>query len=100
MYYVGTCKACGMPVLGIRRCSGPDYHFCVMCDECESIWLKPDLEESLYILDSSKISCPYGPESLTKPEARWATREEIESIGWWGYVVDEGTSMEEFSPSD
>jgi hypothetical protein len=42
MHYVGSCPCCGQGLLGIRICCEQGMGL-VVCEECEAIWVHPDL---------------------------------------------------------
>lgn len=110
---IGFCPICGGGLCGIRICSGDGAdgeadrarsspgptHGLVVCDECEAMWLEPDLGTAHQYPAIEDARCPICSAPLWGPCGRWASRDEIESLGWECAVdpeldatSDEGTS--------
>ncbi len=64
----------------------------IMCDECEAMWLDPRNLDVAEIVDVEppEFLLPDGSCSVAMPKARWATREEIDAIGWGHLIGSEG----------
>lgn len=81
MYDVGSCPICGDGLRGVRICCGRPV---IVCDECDAVWSSPDLEDRLP--SRADPVCGKCGAELWGERARWATREEIEAVGWWPQV--------------
>ncbi|WP_417731734.1 hypothetical protein [Rosistilla oblonga] len=90
-YSIDYCPRCGAGLLGIRICGlGTDEpHGLVVCDECESIWLEPDVTTPHQYPDASDARCPKCTDPLWGPQSRWATREDLVQLGWQDRVDPE-----------
>ncbi len=87
MVFVKTvCPICTTGNVGCRCAPGPQL--VLMCDECDSVWLKPDnivADTALY---------PQGPDfivptlncSISRPLSDWANQEEIAYSHWEQYI--------------
>lgn len=91
MFYMkGVCSRCRAGVLGFRRCSDKAT-IVLMCDECHLVWLRPDriaVEEGISP-DPPAFVVPGLTCSIKRPEADWATREDIKRVGWQALIFDE-----------
>jgi hypothetical protein len=93
---IGFCPICGGGLCGIRICginldgterrfarTGSDGpHGLVICDECEAIWLEPDLATAHQYPDIEDARCPVCDEPLWGPTSRWATTQDAVVLGW------------------
>jgi hypothetical protein len=93
---VDFCPICGGGLCGIRICGvdetktedrftklGNDApHGLVVCDECEAIWLEPDITTAHQYPDVEDARCPICHESLWGKNSRWADARDVESLGW------------------
>lgn len=84
---VANCPLCGGGLCGIRICTGddptqsmPESGF-VMCDECEAVWLEPDVTADHIYVDPEKPKCPICRSQLWH-NSRWANRDEVKTLGW------------------
>jgi len=100
---IGFCPICGGGLCGVRICGvdpisadarfttpanhKSDAHGFVICDECDAIWLAPDLDTSHQYPDIEQTRCPICSEQLWGERCRWADWREIESLGW-EFAVD------------
>ena len=57
-------------------------HGLVICDECEAIWLEPDISTVHQYPDLDFPVSPVTGAPLWGKGSRWATHEEIEKLGW------------------
>ncbi len=57
-------------------------HGLVVCDECEAIWLIPDMESKHRYPNPEDARCPICEETLWGPCSHWASTSEIERLGW------------------
>ena len=90
MYIIdGFCSICGSS-LGIRICE--QGHAFILCDECWSAWKDPELadEPCFPSVHDRELLCPHGNHGTLL--GHWATKEEIEQIGWWNKVKGESSS--------
>lgn len=96
MFYIGTCPVCEAGVLGIRICSDGQTGL-VMCDECDTLWTDPrDLGSSQGLAaQGADFTVPGFSFSIAGPASRWATRNEIESRGWFELITGEYLTREE-----
>ena len=87
LYIKKHCPFCKTGDIGFRMCSDGST-IVLMCDECESIWFSPGEIE----IDTMVFSSP--PEFLVPTldcsalagESRWATRDEVEAMGWAEHI--------------
>lgn len=98
MFYIGFCPVCGEGLLGIRVCAGQG-HGVVLCDECDAIWKTIELVEPTFSSDPD-LRCPECGADLAQPPARWATRDEIEQLGWGDAIIGEGWALGDASAED
>ncbi len=88
---VATCPICGGGLCGIRICvlegcedgpGQPGIHGLVVCDECDAIWLEPDVStvHQYPALDNAK--CPICNLPLWGEQSHWAEMAEIQRLGW------------------
>ena len=88
MYLLGSqCPVCGVVALGIRVCVGTDESLIVLCDECDAVWIHPELNDEPYFPESHDYLCLNSDRTLKSPKSYWATEEQIKAIGWWEYIV-------------
>ncbi|MCA9140597.1 MAG: hypothetical protein KDB00_27685 [Planctomycetales bacterium] len=91
LHAIATCPICGGGLCGIRICTGDDptevmpRQGFVMCDECEAVWMEPDVRTQHIYVDPEQPRCPICRAGLWAA-SRWATRDEIEMLGWTGAV--------------
>jgi len=88
MHYVGFCPVCGGGLLGVRACAGP-AHLVILCDECDALWQTPEISDLPQFPEQPDLPCPECGAQLRAGRSRWATRGEIESAGWAGFLIDE-----------
>ncbi|MGI9474378.1 MAG: hypothetical protein ACR2NZ_22745 [Rubripirellula sp.] len=93
---INFCPICGGGLCGIRICgidpskseerfarTGSDAaHGLVICDECDAIWLEPDLATAHQYPDLEDARCPICAETLWGVNSRWANQEDVETLGW------------------
>jgi hypothetical protein len=79
-YSSQQCPFCGeYGVLGFFRCAGG--RIVLVCDECDALFQSPDhISADQAILD---------PPSARDPDTGWATREEVEQVGWGARIAGE-----------
>lgn len=84
---IAQCPICGGGLCGVRVCSGDDPTDAsarkgfVMCDECEAVWLEPDIASEHIYVDPVDPICPICQGGLWST-SHWAHHDEIELIGW------------------
>lgn len=91
LHSITTCPVCDGGLCGIRICTGddpttamPEKGF-VMCDECEAVWLEPDIATKHIYVDSVAPKCPICRGGLWGC-SRWAERSDLETLGWMNYI--------------
>lgn len=88
-YSIGFCPICGGGLCSIRACGlvddQPSYGL-VLCDECEAMWLQPDLKGVHLYPDSETPLSPIDQTPLYEAGHRWATLEDIDQLGWMDSV--------------
>ena len=57
-------------------------HGLVVCDECDAIWLEPDLTTAHQYPDVKNAKCPVCHDALWGANSRWATRDDLARLGW------------------
>lgn len=57
-------------------------HGLVICDECEAIWLEPDVSTVHQYADLENAVSPINGQPIWGGSSRWASMEEIELLGW------------------
>ena len=89
IYVVGECPSCGTGPLGMRVC-GNCRVLCVLCEECDALWLKPDVSEPPVFPSQPELPCPQCDHSLLADSAHWACFAEIEVVGWQAHICAVG----------
>ena len=90
---IDYCPICGGGLCGIRICGlsevvdseaqpTADSHGLIVCDECEAIWIEPDVNTSHQYPDVDDSRCPVCRELLWGSTSRWANSDDIASLGW------------------
>lgn len=88
---IATCPICGGGLCGLRICTGDDPTRAmpgggfVMCDECEAVWMEPDITTDHIYVDPENPKCPICRGGLWGG-SRWANRDEVQSLGWTSTV--------------
>ena len=92
LHSVGYCPICGGGLCGVHLCehqAAGDHrenteidHGLVICDECEAIWLEPDLSSVHQYPDAVDAKCPVCSGPLWADGGRWANLSEVELLGW------------------
>jgi uncharacterized paraquat-inducible protein A len=80
IHSIGFCPICGGGICGVRICGTESPHGLIVCDECEAIWLKPDLDSQHQYPSAEDARCPICNESLWGPNSRWANDEDLKSL--------------------
>jgi len=62
-----------------------------LCDECDAVWTDAKLEEKPIFSQDPDLPCPACSESLFQEASHWASREEIEAVGWLATALGEGS---------
>ncbi|TWU56506.1 hypothetical protein Poly51_24170 [Rubripirellula tenax] len=113
---INFCPICGGGLCGIRICGvaakdsidienqfaktgSTQPHGLIVCDECEAIWLEPDVNTAHQYPNIEDAKCPICQEALWGPQSRWADATDVETLEW-EYAVnpdldanfDEGTT--------
>lgn len=105
---IDYCPICGGGLCGIRICGlsiadqldpktaqhqsetndvastneSSEPHGLIVCDECEAIWLEPDTSTDHVYPSAECSACPICLEPLWGAQSRWATRADVERLGW------------------
>jgi hypothetical protein len=58
----------------------------IVCDECEAIWLDPDVSSDHVYPDPTNSLCPVCGQSLWSDCSRWANDGDIAALGWTNAV--------------
>lgn len=106
LHSIDFCPICGGGLCGIRiigitsdenagEASAPDSatpdpktsprlrpHGLVICDECEAIWLEPDVSTVHQYPDLEKAVSPISGQTIWGDGSRWASMEDIALLGW------------------
>lgn len=84
--YVGNCPICQCGLRRVRVCAGShgagQVHGYILCDDCETMWLEPDVHSPHSFPDSESPSCPVCGQPLFGAQARWATVNDLTELGW------------------
>ncbi len=97
---IDFCPICGGGLCGIRICGlstlpedeerrGESIHGLIVCDECEAIWLDPDVSTDHVYPDPTHSRCPVCGDSLWGENSRWADEADIAALGWSAAVNHE-----------
>ncbi len=100
MHYVGFCSSCGVGVLGVRLCAGGDV--VALCDECDAVWLTPDVYGEVHFPAQPDLPCPTCNQSLVHEPARWATMDDLarpENVHWQEAILGMGEPLGESDDS-
>jgi hypothetical protein len=54
----------------------------IVCDECEAIWLDPDVSSDHVYPDPIQSACPVCSQPLWGDQSRWANQADITALGW------------------
>lgn len=57
-------------------------HGLVICDECEAIWLEPDISTVHQYPDLENAVSPISGQPIWGDGSRWASMEDVELLGW------------------
>ncbi|MCC6508600.1 MAG: hypothetical protein IT423_05810 [Pirellulaceae bacterium] len=91
--YAGNCPVCQCGLRRVRVCQGGDdgqpLHGYVMCDDCETMWMSPDLHSPRSFPDSDAPACPICQQPLFGSQARWARPIDLVELGWEGQCIVE-----------
>lgn len=93
---IDFCPICGGGLCGIRICGvaprrdperaddshSNEPHGLVVCDECEAIWLDPDVTTAHQYPAAEDARCPICKEALWSTSSRWADWDDIKVLGW------------------
>ncbi|QDT12061.1 hypothetical protein [Planctomycetes bacterium K23_9] len=92
---IDFCPICGGGLCGVRICGIQPQsenvavqnqydtaHGLIVCDECEAIWLEPDVSTDHVYPDCENAACPICNASLWGENSRWANADDIEALGW------------------
>lgn len=96
---IDFCPICGGGLCGVRVCglNADDHdaansqppHGLVVCDECEAIWLEPDITSDHQYPTLGDARCPICCEPLWGSNSRWADLADVDAIGWRNAVNQE-----------
>ena len=97
MLYIKTsCPICTEGMVGFRRCSDNET-IVLMCDECDTVWLRPQEVNASHALYPSppEYLVPTLECSIKSPHSQWAEEEDVAEKGWSTYVAGEGKALGE-----
>jgi hypothetical protein len=76
-------RICGLtPAESASQQRGDSIHGLVVCDECEAIWLDPDVKSDHVYPNPTDSACPICCQPLWGPTSRWANDEDVRALGW------------------
>lgn len=85
-FCVGKCPICEDGLCTVRAYFDDQHQLSyglVVCDECEAIWLQPDTLGPHVFPDAESPHSPIGGGSLyDSRHSRWATRDDVDALGW------------------
>ena len=87
LHSIAHCPICGGGLCGVRICAGDDPteplpgRGFILCDECEAVWMQPDVSSEHLYVDPETPKCPICGGNLWRT-SRWATHDEIRQLGW------------------
>ncbi len=99
--HIGECPVCVNGLCRVRACKGllSQPHLYAMCDECESIWVKPDTATTKVYPKSEDPVCPICSQPLFGPQAHWAGPEDVASSNDWSMAaIFEMPSSSDYQP--
>ncbi len=91
MYFVkDSCPVCRTGMLGIRRCADGKT-LVVMCEECEAVWVSPELISISNALDAAPPTFEVTEIriAIASGAAGWSNHEEIVAKGWEKHISGE-----------
>lgn len=90
---IGCCPICGGGLCGIRVFDDPSdtgsLHGLIICDECDAIWLEPNLSSQHQYPDAERPCSPITGQPIWGERSRWASSDEVEALGWSAAVDHE-----------
>lgn len=91
--YAGNCPICQCGLRRVRACTGraheAELHGYILCDDCETLWLEPDVNSPHSFPDSESPACPVCNQPLFGNQARWATPSDLDQLGWHNQCIVE-----------
>lgn len=96
-YSIDTCPICGGGLCTIYFCEGTDSvppHGLIVCDECEAIWLQPDVSSPHCFPDAESADCPVCRQPLYE-HAHPANQNDVDDLGWTNAINTELTMESE-----
>lgn len=96
-FSVDFCPICGGGLAMVRYCGGHGTippHGLVCCDECEAIWLEPDVSSPHLYPDPEKAVCPVCHTPIYGPDCRFASPDDLQTLGWAASIDDELTTLD------
>lgn len=94
LHSIGFCPVCGGGLCGVRLCSEDSPHGLIVCDECEAIWLQPDLRTPHQYPSAEAAKCPVCDRDLWGESSRWAGETDLKLLGWEN-AIDPELSQED-----
>lgn len=99
-HHVATCPICEDGLCGVRVYLDDESnvtHGLIVCDECEAIWLQPNVSGvHVYANSQSPLSPVSGQGLYDQSLSRWANRDDVAALGWSAAVKKEL----DWNPSD
>lgn len=94
-YSTHTCPICGGGLCMVRVCAGhgsTPSHGLIVCDECEAIWMQPDMNSPHVYPDAESAACPICRGDLYR-DTRFANESDLHDLGW-ADAIDPALTME------
>lgn len=84
--HLGFCSSCKTGPLLVRLCGGCGLP-CVLCDECDAMWVGPEVDAPPMFPAEEDASCLHCGGSLWSEESSWASADRLTEMGWGAYIV-------------
>jgi hypothetical protein len=89
LYVIAFCPVCETGPVGVRIC-GRCGAAVAVCEECDAVWLTPDVKACPRFDDDPDLPCPHCSFGLWDPPSHWANFAELESHGWQRHIREVG----------
>jgi hypothetical protein len=71
-----------------------------MCDECEAIWLGPQIDVPPHFPEQPEIPCPHCQVSLLSEQSKWADNAKVKELEWDSHIVGTGSRLGDCEPNE
>ena len=87
--HIGECPVCVNGLCRVRACQDSlgKPHLYAMCDECETIWIKPDTTSERFYPRGEEPICPICSRPLFGDQAHWAEPEDVAAEADWSMAT-------------